>query len=219
MQSRFNEEFESEAQRRREQYLTEITRSLPKIEQPVFRTEAEQHLDALIAAYEDLGHTREEAMELALARFGDARTLGHHLGQEAMRTEFKQMLSPRMVRFVVPVVLYFTTMAFACLLLAGTEDEKLRLNLSVFAAVTQYISPVLGGVWLAQVVSRLPHRASALAFTFWMLLGCGTLDAACCVAPPCRWTLPILPHLALWLVVGSIACFFRSKRLRMVNTP
>jgi hypothetical protein len=75
-------------QSRLEQYLEEVSHPLPVSKRIEWRSEAEQHLVALVAAYEELGHSHEEAMELAIEKFGDANRLGSQMRSETEKSTF-----------------------------------------------------------------------------------------------------------------------------------
>lgn len=69
-------------QSRLEQYLDQVEqelKALPSWEREEWREEARQHLGALVEAHEELGSSREEALQAALAQFGPARSLGRAL--------------------------------------------------------------------------------------------------------------------------------------------
>ena len=60
---------------------------MPAEEQARQREEVQQHLEALMAANEELGSSPEEAMELALAQFGAPRKFGRRMAQEWQRRQ------------------------------------------------------------------------------------------------------------------------------------
>jgi len=64
------------------QKLNRPLRHLPASERTEAHLEVRQHLEALAAANEELGSSREEAWEFALAQFGDPARIGQKLYQE-----------------------------------------------------------------------------------------------------------------------------------------
>jgi hypothetical protein len=52
-----------------------------------WKSEAEQHLRSLIAAFEELGDSHEDAVRQALARFGNAPTLSRSMRRETRRQQ------------------------------------------------------------------------------------------------------------------------------------
>ena len=104
---------------RLEQYLEEVSKPISSHERVEWRTEAEQHLAALIAAYEELGYSQEEATELALNRFGEAQTVG-----KQVRAEMRPvMFSPATVAFLAPLLLSFVVMYLAASSFAETGNQ------------------------------------------------------------------------------------------------
>jgi hypothetical protein len=71
-----------------ERYLDEVSCPMPPPERLEWRTEAEQHLAALAAAYEEMGHATEAATELALEKFGEANRVGALMRKEMEKTSF-----------------------------------------------------------------------------------------------------------------------------------
>jgi hypothetical protein len=71
---------------RLERYLDKVSRPMPVREREEWRMEVEQHLASIIAAYEELGHSHEEATELALTRFGEAAQLGLQMQAESSKS-------------------------------------------------------------------------------------------------------------------------------------
>jgi hypothetical protein len=55
---------------------------MPEAQRRELEQELRQHLAALVAAYEELGRTPEEATAAALARFGDPVRIGRRLARE-----------------------------------------------------------------------------------------------------------------------------------------
>jgi hypothetical protein len=108
-----------------EQYIEEITRPLPLAEREEWRTEVEQHLDALIAAYEELGHSREEAVQLAAARFGAPERLGRQMRRETWLTRIARNRYWRRFAGVARLSLLWTLILQAAGLFLATGSELL----------------------------------------------------------------------------------------------
>lgn len=66
------------------QRLNAPLKHLPAQERVQLHAEVRQHLEALVAANEELGSTPEEAWQFALTQFGDPTRIGRRLGREAM---------------------------------------------------------------------------------------------------------------------------------------
>jgi hypothetical protein len=111
---------------RLEEYLEEVSRPLPASERSEWRTEAEQHLTALIEAHIELGYSPEEATDLALARFGAAAKLG-----ERMRAEYEKRL---------PMPLALKVVSGLWLLEAST-------SLLVFGLAPEHFRPIWLSIW------------------------------------------------------------------------
>ena len=68
-----------------QQFFERLNKPLKHMPQNVraeLHTELRQHLDALVAANEELGSSPEEAFELALRQFGDPAKIGRKLWWE-----------------------------------------------------------------------------------------------------------------------------------------
>jgi hypothetical protein len=78
-----------------DQYLSTLgkeIKDLPAVERDSVHEELRQHLDAMIAAEEELGAAQAVAIESALASFGDAKTIGRRLRIESE----KKLVTPQM---------------------------------------------------------------------------------------------------------------------------
>ena len=71
-----------------EQYLEEVTTHLhilPAAQRTDEVEEIRQHVEALVAARQELGHSREEAISQTLTQFGRAQTVGRQLARAYKR--------------------------------------------------------------------------------------------------------------------------------------
>jgi hypothetical protein len=183
---------------RLEQYLDDVSRPLPVGQQRAeWRLETEQHLSALVAAYEELGHSHEEATELALNRFGEAHEIGRQVQAEthgsAARTGWSTVV------FLVPVALGFAAMAISASLYAQTGDERLRATMMFMGHLFDGMAFTLGGWWFARRMSGgLSVRDVLLALFVGVQVCVVTAAFLVCTAdaahtPNLSYVLPRLP--------------------------
>ena len=148
LESNHRSDHDTQHQRRLERYLEEVSKPLPKAEREEWRTEASQHLEAMITAYEELGHSRPEAITLALQRFGAAATLGSHLSKEANKNDRWSTLRGDFVSFILPMTFCFIGLGVVSLIYSVTGYEKLHEGLMVAGRTLQFAAPVLSGAWM-----------------------------------------------------------------------
>ena len=140
-----------------QQYLNDVSKPLPAAEQEAWRTEVSQHLEAMIAAYEELGYSRVNAVTLALERFGAAKTLGTHLRTETNKSDRWSLWRENCVNFIVPVFLCFTGIGIACLVYSATGSEALLHGIMVAGSLCSFAAPLLGGTWMGYRAA--PHNS------------------------------------------------------------
>lgn len=92
-------------------------RRMPPQERAELHLEVRQHLDGLTAAYEELGLSRDEALESAIRSFGDPRKIGRRMFWEWRRGQWRGV-SPEMKAVVTMLGLYG---ASTSLLIAGLQ--------------------------------------------------------------------------------------------------
>lgn len=80
------------------QRLNAPLRRMPSEERADLHAELRQHLDALLAAYAELGCTHTEAVGAALARLGNPRVVGRGLMREWRRTQRRAALDRQLDR-------------------------------------------------------------------------------------------------------------------------
>ncbi len=70
-------------------HLNAPLRTMPPQERAEVHQELRQHLDSLVAAYEELGASREQALGYALRSFGDPRRIGRRMYWEWYRSQWR----------------------------------------------------------------------------------------------------------------------------------
>ena len=205
---------------RLEQYLEEVSKPISSHERVEWRTEAEQHLAALIAAYEELGYNQEEATELALNRFGEAQTVG-----KQVRAEMRPvMFSPATVTFLAPLLLSFVVMYLAASSFAETGNQHTLPMMLTKSGLLNGISALAYGGWVGRLL-RDGHytRRSLLYFlplTLWAGAGVCLVGAAFFASltgvPPIPNSAYILLSTLVWcgIAVTTAALTYVSPRLR-----
>jgi hypothetical protein len=207
---------------RLEQYLDEVSRPLPPgTQRAEWRTETEQHLSALIAAYEELGHSHEEATELAVSRFGEAREIGRQVKAETRRSTTRMGAST--VVFLVPVILGFVAMAISASLYAQTGNEHLRATMMVMGHLFDGLAFALGGWWFAR---RLSNRLSLWHALCALLVGVPicfiSFTFLACIATSAQKPSPVdvLPRLPVRFAIAATSALitravyrYRSRKV------
>jgi hypothetical protein len=155
---------------RLEQYLDEVTQPVAAPHRAEWREEVRQHIEAMTAAYEEIGHSRDEAMEQALTQFGDARTVG---AQVQARLARPATTIEAVKGFVYPVALCFNVVGIYSLvwaygILQGTEDAANFSSLVNVGRAAQILAPLLAGWWMAR---RLKGRLSLRRILAGLLAG------------------------------------------------
>jgi hypothetical protein len=155
---------------RLEQYLDEVTQPVAAPHRAEWREEVRQHVEAMAVAYEELGHTHDEATELALAQFGDARTVGK---QVQARTARPATNIEAIKGFVYPVALCFNVLGIISAVwsyayLQGYNDMTGISSLIHAGRAVQLMAPLLAGWWMAR---RLNGRLSLRRILIGLLAG------------------------------------------------
>lgn len=124
-------------------YVSELTRSMGRAateeDKEEIREELRQHIETMAAAEQELGATETEAVRNALARFGDAKTIGKQLAQER-----RARLLSTQLRFCVLSL----ALGMACASLAAAA---LAHFVPVFAAISL---AVCGGYFVGRATER-----------------------------------------------------------------
>jgi len=141
---------------RLEKYLDEVTRPVAPAQRAEWQEEAQQHLDALVAAHEELGLSREEAVEAAIGSFGEAKQIGKSIERESSGSTFRQAVGKGILRFALPVLACFFPMACAAALFGVVGGEAYLATLRMAGGVLLVLTPVLGG-WNAGIKAS-PHH-------------------------------------------------------------
>ncbi len=196
------------------QRLNAPLKCLPAAERAELHAEVRQHLDALVAANEELGSSPEEAWELALTQFGDPTRIGRRLAWEWRRGQ--RWVSPDMaaVLYTLGAHVVIASALIFCTVLGMTvfqlyDDSGTAFTLEYLVGV-----PPLVGVAVGR---RFPHRALTGVFyaaVAWPLL---PLMVACAVSMT-RLNIPDLLSVmlwpAVWLTLGCGAAYVTSARKR-----
>jgi len=208
---------------RLEQYLDEVSRPLPPgTQRAEWRSETEQHLSALIAAYEELGHSHEEATDLALSRFGEAQKIGRQVQAETHR--FTAMTGWPTIVFLVPIILGFAGMAVSASLYAQTGDEQLRAMMMTMGHLFDGLAFALGGWWFARRMSSGLSLRDILLALFVGVSICTVIAAFILCASisfhtlnPAYDILPRLPvqfaNAATCALITRAVCRYRSRKV------
>ena len=139
MRSRFHDE---PVERFYEQFNRQIAR-MPQVERSELQLELRQHLDGLVAAYEEIGCSPEEAVESALRRFGDPKKIGRGLYREWRRTDPERAAT---VTMIVTLVALFPAGCLALLASASPFTDGALVAPALLAGlITGWKHP--GGTW------------------------------------------------------------------------
>ena len=193
------------------QRLNAPLKRLPAEERVALHSEVRQHLDALVAANEELGSSPEEAWALALAQFGDPAQIGRKMyqewqqGQNGFRADMRAILfgcSLQVVRWLpIQCLFYFQHGRLP-------QPDPLLLWMLGFPATT-LISVGIG--------RKYPYQAlkSALFWPFMWPIGMWAVITLVVVSSNSRtWTqLPVgdsLPQVLLNLIVYDGPTIFLS---------
>jgi len=153
-------ELSSVAERQIAAYLdaVEISTAQGAEAQEEWRAEAESHLRSLIAAYEELGDTHEQAVRAALARFGKPATIGFRMRMEMIRqaerknpeTQVTNYILKSCAGFVLPVLAAFIGFILLIDYSDSTAAQALARNITIGLLL---LGPLFSG-WL---LGRRPH--------------------------------------------------------------
>lgn len=157
-------------------YLDALTSALPGPEAAEWRQEAGQHLAAMAAAYEELGHAPEEAARLAAARFGDPGEIGRRMLGESRKARwqsFTRGVAEATATFVGPPALCFALLGILTAAYGYVGNDGYLAALRTEGQVMLYAAPLLSGAWMGRR-ARGPLRplvtGAALFASFWMCL-------------------------------------------------
>lgn len=190
---------------RLEQYLDEVTQPVAAPQRSEWREEVRQHIETMTAAYEELGHTRDEATELALTRFGDARTVGK---QVQGRTARPATNIEAIKGFVYPVALCFNILGIISAVwsyayLQGYNEMTGFSSLIHAGRAVQITAPLLAGWWMAR---RLKGRLSLRQILIGLLAGIplSLIPNAMFNTVASGFQEPTLPVLVAWMTVWFV---------------
>jgi hypothetical protein len=130
---------------RLEQYLDEVAQPVSDCHRMEWREEARQHIASLVAAHEELGLGHEEAVEAALASFGEARQIGQSVQKETTRASSIRALGRGVLYFALPVFACFFPMAVATALFGLVGGETYLSSLRTAGSLLLVFAPILGG--------------------------------------------------------------------------
>lgn len=228
MHSQFELPESSAASLRLEHYMQEISTPLPTELAGEWRSEALQHLQSSIAAYEELGMSRDEAIEAALLAFGPARRIGAAVARESAGG-IRHAIGKGIVDFAAPTSVIGGFMAALVLGLTNSfAGESYLTTLSKSAAILFFLCPLLGGWNIGRkaaaglqagrelfVVAFLSSRASLpVSLVF---LGPDTLEAHVLSGPSGRNFWAALLRIPLAVVSAGLAGQWRNRRSRPEN--
>ncbi len=191
-------------------YLDDVSKPLPEAEREPWRTEASQHLEAMIRAYEELGYGRSEAVTLAIERFGAAESLGFHLREEANKGHRWSAFRGNFVNLITPVFLCFTGLGIVCLIYSETGSESLHAGLMTAGRTLPFVAPLLAGGWMGYRLSRGSSLRDMLIAVFCTLPYCLIPLMMFVTVSDYGWVLSlpkIVVPLLLWLplaVIGAL---------------
>lgn len=165
---------------RLEEYLDTVEKpltSLPKPAREEWREEARQHLESLVAAHEELGSSREEAVEAALLQFGDAQAIGVQMRRATIHdSDGWRAASVAFALVGLPLVVWMavlTVIGMSLLNSSGTVNMTLFYGATAagYAAV-----PLMGGWWAGRYCRRhrllfpASRRRAGMVYLPWMAL-------------------------------------------------
>ncbi len=145
------------------QRLNAPLKRLPAAERAEMHEEVRQHLDALVAANEELGITPQEAWEYALQQFGDPTRIGRRLAWEWRRG--RGLVSPDITADMGAVLcgLGASTVVYAGISLAyvflctpARYGEFLNSHREIMAVAMSVVFPILMGLMVGR---KCPMRA------------------------------------------------------------
>ena len=130
-----------------EQYLEEISRPLAEPQRSEWREEVRQHIESLVAAHQELGLSRDDAVEAAIASFGAAQNIGADVKRETANLGHSSATLALwgMTQFVIAVIPGFITLGALAALYALYGGEEFLANIGRIAASLAVISPLFAG--------------------------------------------------------------------------
>lgn len=159
MQQRFAEE----APRLRS-YLDELEKPLSSVgeeERREWRAEAEEHLRQLIAANEELGSSREEAISAAIKQFGNTQTIGRNVAREIQRQ--KQPLPSKelgpILFFSLPIAFGAPLMAMLGIWYQSETSAMVHRSMQITALLLFVLLPSVSGAMWARLRERNARHA------------------------------------------------------------
>lgn len=187
---------------------------LPIEERAELHQEVRQHLEALVAANEELGSSPQEAWEHALAQFGDPAHIGRRLAWEWRRSQ--GWVSPDMaaVLYTLGAHVVSTAVLIVCTVLVMITF-RLYDNFGTAFTLEYLVGvPLLAG---AAVGRRFPNRALTGAFyaaVAWPLLPLMVVAAVSMTRLNVPDLLSVMLWPAGWLTLGCGAAYLASARQR-----
>jgi hypothetical protein len=238
-----HKETKEEAQLQR--YLDDLEKpvtTLGEAERQEWRAEAEAHLCSMIAAYEELGMSHEEAVQTALARFGKPTPLGFRMRLAELRRAAKQNPENRVTNFVVSCGARFVLPALASFLLfvllyTYTDSPSAHFLARNITRGMLLLGPFLCGwqlggrlPWLQNEIRRVREVhgergitrlrmglfGAAVATTFELSLFWSMLRRLSDSADPHLLATDFLPAL-VWLPITLGVAYYRAIRQRTLS--
>ncbi len=196
------------------QRLNAPLKRLPAQERAELHQEVRQHLEALVAANEELGSSPQEAWGHALQQFGDPAHIGRRLAWEWRRSQ--GWVSPDMaaVLYTLGAHIVFTAFLILCTVLVMTAFQVYDKAGTVFTLEYLVGVPTLAG---AAVGNRFPNRAltgafyAAVAWPFFPFMVGAAMSTTCLHFAD---LLQVVLWPAGWLMLGCGAAYLASVRRR-----
>lgn len=150
---------------RLERYLDEISKPLPEPQRSEWREEVRQHLEALIAAHQELGLSRDAATEVAIASFGEAQIIGKNVQRETNDLRFQppHPVLDGAFRFLMAIFPGFLTLGVAAGFYAFDGGDEYLANIGRLADAFSLILPLFAGWVVGRKASPRHLRRDLLA--------------------------------------------------------
>ena len=195
------------------QRLNAPLKRLPAPERAELHEEVRQHLDALVAANEELGSSPQEAWEYALQQFGDPARIGRRLAKEWRRGRGWTSPDGAAVLYTLVAHVVFMVALVFCIVMVmqvfDLYDTSGIFFLGYFVGV-----PILAGI---AVGNRFPNRALTGAFyaaVAWPLLPLMVVVAVSMTRLNVPDLLSAMLWPAAWIMLGCGAAYLSSARKR-----
>lgn len=203
LQHRPQENQEVGTDARLQTYLKELEKpmhSLGETERQEWRAEAQEHLESLITAYEELGETREEAIRSAMARFGEPKTIGFRMRMAELKKTARLNPESQVTKYVlsccalffIPALLSFLTFV---ILYNYTDNLSAQWIARNITGALLILGPFLSGwqlgrrlPWLRREIRRV-HQVHGKSGTLRLRFGLTVMAVASSFELALFWSL------------------------------